>query len=672
MFGDYKKVLTEEGKKLHARCLAGEIDSIKFTRFKLGAGIYTGEETIEQIAAMTDLLSSRDEFPVAKAEVVNNATCRLTLIATNLEIEEGYNVTEVGVFAKPYGEEEGEEILYTITVADPEHPDWMPPYNNIAPGSLRYLDYITVGNAESITIASPAGLVPIEDFESLAERVEVLEEKSASMDKRITALEEASAGMVGIKRKCAADGTPQSSTAWTRIGQATGATVEYARGDEEVQNDLMEMWPYNKIRPCNVAMSGSVVAYLGDAGFDWYAKTGSAAGTSVMDEVPTEMYISHFFQEDESGQNWEYKIIADSPRYPNSVYVKELMKRADGTETEYFYFPCFLGSLDSSGHFVSVAGVFPLHSATVTADRTSVKTNGDNWQLIDVWAWEIMTYLLEIMSADANFRTTFGRGFCDSGGTAYAALNTASSTNKITISKDDAEKMRVGMAICIGTAIWNFSTARDRTITAITESTSYGDAVDITFDGAAVAITAGTSKVWRCAQKTGATVSMASPNGTAGANDGIHSVRALYVEDFWGMLHTGVDGMNLKFNSEKMGLEMYVCTDPSKYSDAYGDGYVLLPDVLALNGEGDSSYSRNGYIKREKFFREYPILQMPDDVTAGSETYEAAYAWQNKNGQRPFFGGALNDGSVVSPRSRHCAISFSLSYANYGSRPLKR
>ena len=138
------------------------------------------------------------------------------------------------------------------------------------------------------------------------------------------------------------------------------------------------------------------------------------------------------------------------------------------------------------------------------------------------------------------------------------------------------------------------------------------------------------------------------------------------------MLHTGVDGLNLKFNQEKMGLEMYVCTDPSKYSDAYGDGYVLLPDVLALNGEGDSNYSRNGYIKREKFFREYPILQMPDDVTAGSETYEAAYVWQNKTGQRPFFGGSLDSSSGVSPRYRRCTYTFSISFATSGSRPLKR
>lgn len=656
MLGNYKKVLTNAGAALHAKCLAGTSSSIEFTRFQLGNGTYTGTETTEALAARTALKSAKDTFQVTKAEVVNNATCKLTLNASNLDVKAGYYVTEVGVFAKG---SDGNEILYSITVADPEHPDWMPAYNNVAPGTLRYIDYMSVGNASSITIkVSPGGLVSVEDFEELQDRV--------------SALEEAGAGMVGIKRKCAADGTPQSSTAWTRIGQGAGATVEYARGNEAVQNDLMDMWPYNQIRPCNLKMDGTVLAYLGDADFDWYATEGtSAEDTSLMDEIPTEMYIAHFFQKDESGQNWEYKIVADTPRYPNSVYVKELMKRADGTKTDHFYFPIFLGALNSAGHFVSAAGMFPAYSRTVTADRTSVKTNGANWQIIDVWAWEIVTYLAEIMSANADFRAAFGRGFCDSGDKAYAALNTATGTNVITITRGNAAKMEVGQTICIGTAVWNFSIARDRVITDISESTGYDNAVDITFDGAGVNITAGTSMVWRCAQKTGATVSMASANGTAGANDGIHSNRVLYIEDMYGMLHTGVDGLNLKFNEDEMGLEMYVCTDPSKYSDEYGDGYTMLPELLKLDQSG-SSYAKNGYIKKEYFFREYPLLQMPDDVTGSATAYEAAYCSKNKNGQRPFFGGALYYGSNVSPRYRICINGFGFSIASYGSRPLKR
>ena len=174
MLGNYKKVLTAAGSALHAKCLAGTSSSIEFTRFQLGNGTYTGSESTEALAAMVALKSPKNTFPVTKAEVVNNATCKLTLNASNLEVTEGYYVTEVGVFAKG---SDGNEILYSITVADPEHPDWMPAFNNVAPGSLRYIDYMSVGNATSITIkVSPGGLVSIEDFEELEVRVNALEE----------------------------------------------------------------------------------------------------------------------------------------------------------------------------------------------------------------------------------------------------------------------------------------------------------------------------------------------------------------------------------------------------------------------------------------------------------------------------------------------------------------
>ena len=162
MLGNYKKVLTQKGAELHAKCLAGTSSSITFTKFVLGNGTYTGSESTAAIAAMTALRSAKKEYQVTAAEVVNAATCKLTLNASNLEVTQGFYVTEIGVYAKG---SDNAEVLYSVTVADPEHPDWMPAYNNVAPGSLRYLDYISVGNADDITInVSPGGLVSVEDF----------------------------------------------------------------------------------------------------------------------------------------------------------------------------------------------------------------------------------------------------------------------------------------------------------------------------------------------------------------------------------------------------------------------------------------------------------------------------------------------------------------------------
>lgn len=654
MLDIYKNLLTEKGRELHAKSLVGE--KIEFTRFQLGNGTYTGTESAATLEKMLTLKSGKDYFGISKVEVANESTCRLSLIATNKDVKEAYYVTELGVYAKGG---DGKEVLYSIMVTKPDKPDWMPAYNSETPGSLKYYLYLSVGNAENVSITITAGGV-------------ASEEDLLALEERVQALEESSAAMVGIKRMCADDGTPQSSTKWTRIGQATGATVEFARGNEDVENDLMNIWPYNKIRPCNLTMAGEPVAYLGDPDFDWYGKTGAAAGTSVMDEIPTDMYYSHYFAKDSTGQNWEYKIIAQTDRYPASVSVKNLMQRADGTKPDHFYFPCFLGYVDAAGHYISVAGVIPTYNTSCTNYRNKVKTNGDNWQIIDVWAWEVFTALLDIMSADSNARDTYGRGFSESGGAAYAALNTATGTNTVTVKQADATKFAVGQIVNIGTAMWNASIAQNREITEIKTSTAVDGGIDIVVDGDAFNVTP-EAMIWRGCQRTGSTIEMASPNGTCGPNDGLHSNRCLWVEDFFGMLHTGVDGLNLKFNETDCVLEMYVCKDPSKYSDTY-EGYTKLDQSLQLNPDNSNNFELSGYIKKEHYIKDYPLLSMPEVVGggAGSGSYEAANCWKNKNGQRPFFGGSFNGGANVSPRFRLCASGFGSAYWAFGSRPLKR
>lgn len=651
MLGNYKKVLTRKGAELHAKCLAGTSSSITFTKFVLGNGTYTGSESTAAIAAMATLRSAKKEYQVTAAEVVNAATCKLTLNASNLEVTQGFYVTEIGVYAKG---SDNVEVLYSVTVADPEHPDWMPAYNNVAPGSLRYLDYISVGNADSITIhVSPGGLVSIEDFEAL--------------EGRVTALEEAGAGMVGVRKKCAADGAPSSSTPYERLGQTVGMSAVYARGNDAIDDPIMNIWPFNKLRPCDLNLDGTVAAYLGDPGFTWEPETGC-----VMLEVPNEIYYSRWFEKDASGQNWEYRCFSDTGRYPNAVYIKDLMKRADGSHADAFYFPIFMGYTNTDGNYVSKANVIPTYNRSCTQFRADAKKNGANWQLLDKWAWDIMTNLALVYSADDNFRTTYGRGhadwFCS-----YKALIAESNVNTITVSNSAKSKLFVGNTVCIGTSdAWNGSVAQNRTITAIKDSTKADNAIDVTLDGAAFTTTT-TSTLWRSAPRTGETVNMANANGTAGPNDGQHANRMLWIEDFFGTMHTGLDGMNLKFNETNMCLDVYVCNDPSKYSDTY-EGYTKVDSMrIDLNGAA-TNYDNSGWIKKLGFDKNYPTLEVPvlANGGAGSESYLAAYRWANSNGARPFAGGAFGNGSQASARYLHCISGFGHSYWHSASRPLKR
>lgn len=649
MIDNYKLALTTLGSDLMAKNLAGS--TIEFTKFILGSGTYTGTESTAALAGMTALKTPKSTFGISKVEKQNGVTCKITLAATNLNETAGFYISEIGIYAKG---SDGKEVLYAVIMLSPNQREWFPPYNSQVPASLDLNVFLSVGNSDNVTLSVDAGGLALQKDLEAAEA-------------RITALEQGSAGCVGVRKKCAVDGTPSSSTPYERFGQTVGMSAVYARGNDAIDDPIMNIWPFNKLRPCDLNLDGTVAAYIGDPGFTWEPETGC-----VMLEVPNEMYYSRWFEKDASGQNWEYRCFSDTGRYPNAVYIKDLMKRADGSYDDAFYFPIFFGYTNANGNYVSKANVIPTYNRSCAQFRADAKKNGANWQLPDKWAWDIMVNLTLVYSADDNFRTAYGRGhadwFCS-----YKSLLAESSVNTITVSNSAKSKLFVGNTVCVGTSdAWSAGVAQDRTITAIRDSTKADNAIDVTLDGAAFTTTT-TSTLWRSAPRTGETVNMANANGTAGPNDGQHANRMLWIEDFFGTMHTGLDGMNLKFNETDMCLDVYVCNDPSKYSDTY-DGYTKVDSMkIALNGAA-TNYENSGWIKKLGFDKNYPTLEVPVLVNggAGSESYLAAQRWANRNGARPFAGGSFSYGSQDSARSLRCALSFGYSYWTYASRPLKR
>lgn len=167
----YKNILTAAGADLHARSIAGE--KIQITGFAIGNGVYTGTETDEAIRKMTALKSQKNRYGMSAIEAIGDSTCKVTMVATNSGITEGYYVTELGVFAAG---SDGEEVLYSIIVAKPDKPDWMSAYNAVAPSSLRYYNFISVGDAANVTIKGGSGAVALqEDLDAAVGRIEALE-----------------------------------------------------------------------------------------------------------------------------------------------------------------------------------------------------------------------------------------------------------------------------------------------------------------------------------------------------------------------------------------------------------------------------------------------------------------------------------------------------------------
>jgi hypothetical protein len=154
-------VITNNGLNLLARAQAG-LATITFTKATIGDGTWASDTPQETIMASTALRHARAEFPVSSATFVNHATSLLTIVASNVEnTETGYYIREVGVYAT----DGVTEILYAIYLA--EEPDWFPAYNSITPFSVTYNCYITVANAETVTVSNAAGaLITREDLEN--------------------------------------------------------------------------------------------------------------------------------------------------------------------------------------------------------------------------------------------------------------------------------------------------------------------------------------------------------------------------------------------------------------------------------------------------------------------------------------------------------------------------
>ena len=106
-------------------------DPFTFTKIMLGCGTYTEEQREESaLKVMTALRTPKNNYPVSSVKKVNaeNNLYKVASIATNYNVTtetvlvaDGYNVTEIGIYARPSG---GSEVLAAIAVID--EPDYMP------------------------------------------------------------------------------------------------------------------------------------------------------------------------------------------------------------------------------------------------------------------------------------------------------------------------------------------------------------------------------------------------------------------------------------------------------------------------------------------------------------------------------------------------------------------
>ena len=152
-------VMTNGGARLLTRAQAGEI-KIEFTRIATGSGIYTeAEKKLAALQARTELKEPKNSYTLSDIDVYSDHSVKVTALITNQDpitketlVNQGYYINEMGLYAKPAGESDAAEVLYSVTVTAGENGDFMPPYNGYNPAQIIQDYFATVDNSLNVTI----------------------------------------------------------------------------------------------------------------------------------------------------------------------------------------------------------------------------------------------------------------------------------------------------------------------------------------------------------------------------------------------------------------------------------------------------------------------------------------------------------------------------------------
>ncbi|MCM1026080.1 MAG: phage tail protein [Roseburia sp.] len=167
-------VMTNAGARLLTRAQAGEV-KIQFTRIATGNGTYSAaEKTLAALQARAALKSQKNSYPLSDIDVFSDYSVKVTALITNLDpvtreilVKQGYYINEMGLYAKPAGEPDSAEVLYSITVTAGENGDFMPPYNGYNPAQIVQDYFATVDNSAEVTINSAGAALLAEDANKL-------------------------------------------------------------------------------------------------------------------------------------------------------------------------------------------------------------------------------------------------------------------------------------------------------------------------------------------------------------------------------------------------------------------------------------------------------------------------------------------------------------------------
>lgn len=223
----YPAVTTNLGIALVTDLLVGE--QIVFTKLVVGSGAYEDEDFFRtNLQKASGLREPKQEFGFSSIVKETDSCILLKTILSNLNLTEGYRITEIGVYAKKQGEE-GDGILYSLSVA--KEADYFPCYNGLAAVEIIEEYYITISDVEEVTIQTGKGaLVLAEDFEKFKEEMQI------QINKAIISLQE----QIGALSELATENKGCLVDAINEITEVMKPLIEYRVATDKNIDDIIE------------------------------------------------------------------------------------------------------------------------------------------------------------------------------------------------------------------------------------------------------------------------------------------------------------------------------------------------------------------------------------------------------------------------------------------------
>lgn len=146
-------IMTKQGRALEAKVTAG-ICKLELTKLKVGDG------EPHEIESMTNLAAPKLDIGISSISPTDAGICDIEGVITNAELEKGFYMRELGIYATD--PEEG-EILYAV--ATDSHADYLQAKGSSTTLSVGLHVQVVITNADSVmAIIDPKGLTTRTDL----------------------------------------------------------------------------------------------------------------------------------------------------------------------------------------------------------------------------------------------------------------------------------------------------------------------------------------------------------------------------------------------------------------------------------------------------------------------------------------------------------------------------